>query len=69
MANPRIRFTLGSHIWFGSLDFLCMGMYHELVLLPPSMPIDHASLLGFDERIGDLDPIGTEGGVRLAISC
>jgi hypothetical protein len=25
------------------------------------VPIDHASLPGFDERVGDLDPIGMEG--------
>jgi hypothetical protein len=34
MADHRVRFTLGSHIQFGSLDFLCMGMDHDLVLLP-----------------------------------
>jgi hypothetical protein len=34
MADHCIRFTLGSHIRFGSLDFLCMGVDHDLVLLP-----------------------------------
>jgi hypothetical protein len=40
MASHRIRFTLGSHIQFGSLDFLYTGIDHDLILLPPSMPID-----------------------------
>jgi hypothetical protein len=48
MADHRVRFTLGSHIWFGSLDFLCMGVDHDMIQLPPSVPIDHASLLGSD---------------------
>jgi hypothetical protein len=30
MADHHIRFTLGSHIRFGSLDFLCMGVDHGL---------------------------------------
>jgi hypothetical protein len=34
MADHRVRFTLGSHIRFGSLDFLYMGVDHDLVLLP-----------------------------------
>jgi hypothetical protein len=38
-----------------------MGVDHDLVQLPPFVPIDHASLLGSDERVGDLDPIGVEG--------
>jgi hypothetical protein len=61
MADHHVRFTLGSHIRFGSLDFLCMGVDHNLVLLPPSVLVDHASLLGSDERVGDLDPTGVEG--------
>jgi hypothetical protein len=61
MADHRIRFTLGSHIWFGSLDFLCMGVDHYLVLLPPSVSVDPVSPPGFNERIRDLDPTGAEG--------
>jgi hypothetical protein len=61
MADHHVRFTLGSHIPFGSLDFLCTGVDHDLVLLPPSVPVDHASFPGFDEHVGDLDPIGVEG--------
>jgi hypothetical protein len=61
MADHRVRFTLGSHIRFGSMDFLCTGVDHDLVLLPPSMSVDPASPLGSDERVGDLDPFGTEG--------
>jgi hypothetical protein len=61
MANHHIRFTLGSHIQFGSLDFLCMGVDHDLVLLPLSVPVDPVSPSGFDERVGDLDPTGVEG--------
>jgi hypothetical protein len=33
---------------------------HDLVLLPPFMLVDRASCLGFDERIGDLDPTDME---------
>jgi hypothetical protein len=40
MANPRIRFTLGSHVWFGNLDFLCTGVDYDLVLLPPFIDND-----------------------------
>jgi hypothetical protein len=36
MANPRIRFTTGFDIRFGSLDFFCIGVDHNLVRLPPS---------------------------------
>jgi hypothetical protein len=43
MATPRIRFTLGSHIWFSSLDFLCTGVDYDLVLLPPADDIDAIS--------------------------
>jgi hypothetical protein len=60
MANHRVRFTLGSHIRFGSLDFLCTGVDHDLVLLHPSMPVDSTSPLGSDEHVGDLDSIGVE---------
>jgi hypothetical protein len=60
MADHRVRFTLGSHIQFGSLDFLCMGVDHDMVQLPPSMSIDHATLLGSDELVEDLNPIGVE---------
>jgi hypothetical protein len=34
---------------------------HDLVLLPASVSIDHASFLGSDEHVGDLDPTGVEG--------
>jgi hypothetical protein len=40
MANPRIRFTLVSHVWFSNLDFICTGVDYDLVLLPPSVDID-----------------------------
>jgi hypothetical protein len=43
MADHRIRFTLGSHILFGSLDFLSTGVDYDLVLLPPSVDIDAIS--------------------------
>jgi hypothetical protein len=43
MANPRFRFTLGSHAQFGNLDFLCTGVDYDLVLLPPSVDIDAIS--------------------------
>jgi hypothetical protein len=36
------------------------GVDHDLVLLPPSVPVDPASPSGSDERVGDLDPIGLE---------
>jgi hypothetical protein len=65
MADHHVRFTLGSHIRFGSLDFLCMGVDHDLVLLPPSMSVDRASVLGSDECVGDLDPIDMEGECTL----
>jgi hypothetical protein len=61
MADHCIRFTLGSHIQFGSLDFLYMGVDHNLVLLPPSMPVDPVSPPGFDERVKDQDPTGVKG--------
>jgi hypothetical protein len=38
-----------------------MGVDDDLVLLPPSMSADLVSPLGFDERVGDLDPTGMEG--------
>jgi hypothetical protein len=61
MVDHHVCFTLGPHIRFRSLDFLCMGVDHDLVLLPPSMSVNHASLPGFNERVGDLDPTGVEG--------
>jgi hypothetical protein len=61
MADHHVHFTLGSHIWFGSLDFLYTGVDHDLVLLPPSVSIDHASFPGSDEQVRDLDPTGVEG--------
>jgi hypothetical protein len=38
---------------------------HDLVLLPPSVPVDPASAPGSDERVGELDPTGTEGEYAL----
>jgi hypothetical protein len=61
MADHRLGFTLGSHIRFGSLDFLYMGVDHDLVPLPPSMSVDLMSLSGSDERVRDLDPTDTKG--------
>jgi hypothetical protein len=43
MANHRVRFTLGSHIRFWSLDFLCTGVGYDLVLLSPYVDIDAIS--------------------------
>jgi hypothetical protein len=40
MATLRIRFALGSHIQFDSLDLLCTGVDYDLVLLAPSIDID-----------------------------
>jgi hypothetical protein len=60
MVDHHIHFTLGSHIRFGSLDFLCMGVDHDLVLLPPSMLDYPTSPLGYDQRVGELDPADTE---------
>jgi hypothetical protein len=61
MADHHVRLALGSHIQFGSLDFLCTGVDHDLVLLPPSMPNNLASSLGSDEHIRNLDSTGVEG--------
>jgi hypothetical protein len=52
MANPRIHFTLGSHVWFGNLDFLYMGVDYDLVLLPPSINIDAISEALSNLRLG-----------------
>lgn len=43
MASHRIHFALGSYIQFGSLDFLCTRMEYDLVLLPPSVPVDRVT--------------------------
>jgi hypothetical protein len=43
MANPCIHFTLGSHIRFGNLDFLCTGVDYDLVLLSSSVDINAIS--------------------------
>jgi hypothetical protein len=61
MANPCICFTLGFHIFFGSLDFFCTGVDHDLVRLPPSVSIHHGFLPGPDERARGLDLIDVEG--------
>jgi hypothetical protein len=55
MANPRIHFTLCSHVRFDNLDFLYTGVNYDLVLLPPFVDIDAISkalsnlCLGTDE--------------------
>jgi hypothetical protein len=59
MANPRIRFTLGSHVRFDNLDFLCMGVDYDLVLLPPFVDIDAIS-----EALSNLR-LGTDEGQAL----
>jgi hypothetical protein len=61
MADHRVQFALGYHIRFGSLDFLYMGVDHDLVLLPPSMLVDPTFPLGSNECIRELDPASTEG--------
>jgi hypothetical protein len=43
MATPYILFTLGSHIQFGSLDFLYIEVDYNLVLLLPSTNINAIS--------------------------
>jgi hypothetical protein len=54
MANDHSHFTLGSHIRLGSLDFLSTEVDHNLVLLPPSAPVDHAT--GIEEGRTMLHP-------------
>jgi hypothetical protein len=34
MARNDINFALGSHIWFGSLEFFIVGEGYDLDLLP-----------------------------------
>jgi hypothetical protein len=63
MANPDIRFTLGSHVQFGNLDSLCMGVDYDLVLLPPSVNIDAIS-----EALSNLR-LGTDEGQALENDC
>jgi hypothetical protein len=63
MANPCIRFTLGSHVQFGNLDFLCTGVDYDLVLLPPSVDIDAIS-----EALSNLR-LGTGKGQALENDC
>jgi hypothetical protein len=38
-----------------------MGVDHDLVPLPPSVPVNLASLPGFDKHVRDLGPTGAEG--------
>jgi hypothetical protein len=52
MANPRIRFALGSHVRFGNLDFICTGVDYNLVLLPPNVDIDAISKALLNLRMG-----------------
>jgi hypothetical protein len=42
MVNPHIRFTLGSHVQFGNLDFIFTGVDYDLVL-PPNIDINAIS--------------------------
>jgi hypothetical protein len=41
MARNDINFALGSHIWFGSLEFFIVGEGYDLDLLPSIS--EHAS--------------------------
>jgi hypothetical protein len=52
MANPRIRFTLGSHVQFSNLYFICMEVDYNLVLLPPFVDIDAISEALSNLRLG-----------------
>jgi hypothetical protein len=52
MVNPSIRFTLGSHVWLGNLDFICTGVDYDLVLLPLSVDIDAISEALSNLRLG-----------------
>jgi hypothetical protein len=36
VAGGNINFTPGSHIWFGSLEFIITGEGHDLDLVPPA---------------------------------
>jgi hypothetical protein len=36
MAENVINFALGSHIWFGSLEFVVVGEGYVLDVLPPT---------------------------------
>jgi hypothetical protein len=36
MVKNDINFALGSHIWFGSLEFVVVGEGYDLDLLPPT---------------------------------
>jgi hypothetical protein len=56
MATHCIRFTLGSHVRFGSLDFLYTGVDYDLVRLPPSVDIGAIS-----EALSSLRPYTDEG--------
>jgi hypothetical protein len=55
-GHPHILFTLGSHIQFSNLDFLCTGVDYDLVLLPPSIDINAIS-----EALSSLRPYTNEG--------
>jgi hypothetical protein len=52
MANPRIRFTLASDVWFGNLDFLYTVVDYDLVLLPLSIDINAISEALSNLRLG-----------------
>jgi hypothetical protein len=56
MANPRILFALDFHVRFGNLDFICMGVDYDLVLLPPNVDVDAIS-----EALSSLHMITDEG--------
>jgi hypothetical protein len=48
-ADGNVNFTPGSHIWFGSLEFIITGEGHDLDLIPP---IDKPA--SFPEPVVDL---------------
>jgi hypothetical protein len=72
MANPRIRFTLGSHVWFGNLDFICTGVDYDLVLLPPFIDIGAISkalpslclIMNEGQALENDHPRGSQSGMR-----
>jgi hypothetical protein len=62
MANPHIRFTLGSHVQFGNLDFICTEVDYDRVL-PPFIDIDAIS-----EALSNLH-LGMDEGQSLENDC
>jgi hypothetical protein len=74
MAQPRIRITLGSHVRFGNIDFICTGVDYDLVLLPPDVNVDAISkalsslrLVTDEGQVLESDhPGGSQSGTRPA---